>query len=185
MLVSSSSIEWSSDLYLILSWNYWWTFFKVPMQWDIVQLFQIHELLKFGKIKKSIMNFKSHSGLVRFKSGNFFFLTILVNISLIQRMTKWLHSKVFFRDRLCQPINQLLYTNILHNSDINNFTILTYWGPGPNPSLWDKVIVLWEINIDPASPQQPAYKVSLWHCCVLSVSQGNLAVKHKTRIIFS
>ena len=43
------------------------------MQWDIVQLFQIHELLKCGKIKKSIMNYKSHSGLVRFKSGNFFF----------------------------------------------------------------------------------------------------------------
>ena len=124
------------------------------------------------------MNYKSHSGLVRFKSGNFF-LTIMVNISLIQRMTNWPHSKVFFRDRLCQPINQLLYTNILHNSDINNFTILTYWGPGPNPSLWDKVIVLREINIDPASPQQPAYKVSLWHCCVLSVSQGNLETQHQ------
>ena len=117
------------------------------------------------------MNFKSHSGLVRFKSGNFFFLTILVNISLIQRMTNWPHSKVFFRDRLCQPINQLLYTNILHNSDINNFTILTYWGPGPDPSLWDKVIVLrnqyWPSQ--PAATRVQSFFVTL--LCFVSFSR--------------
>ena len=122
------------------------------MQWDIVQLFQIHELLKCGKIKKSIMNFKSHSGLVRFKSGNFFFLTILVNISLSQRMTNWPHSKVFFRDRLCQPINQLLYTNILL-------------------SLWDKVIVLrnqyWPSQ--PAATRVQSFFVTL--LCFVSISR--------------